>query len=469
MTTHNINHFFGKQRIHFIGIGGAGMCPMAEIVSRQGFAVSGSDQLKSAMTQHLESLGIPIQYSHVPDLIKGASLCVYSSAVKSENEEMHYAVSSNIRCMKRAEMLGDLMRSTYSIAVAGTHGKTTTTALLATIFTQAGFAPTALVGGVVAEFDSNAIVGSGGLLITEADEYDRSFLSMFPTIAVITNIEVDHLDIYKDLQDITSAFREFIDRVPFYGSVFLGIDDSQNRALIPAIGRTCITYGLAPDATYRAESIRHTGQGMEFTAYRRSECLGPVTVSLQGIHNVANACGAIGVATELNVPFSQIQSSLRQFRGVKRRFDIIAEVAGVTVIDDYAHHPSEIRATLTAAQKAGYRRIVAVFQPHLYSRTRDFYDGFASSLALADIALVTQIYKAREEAITSVSADVIVEKMRLLGHRHCFFVAFFDELIEEIASRVNPGDAVVIMGAGDIWRIALPLTERIGRATQANK
>jgi UDP-N-acetylmuramate--alanine ligase len=453
--------FVNKKRIHFIGIGGAGMCPMAEVMAQNGYTVSGSDMQQTAATKRLESLHIRIQYHHDPDLIRERELCVYSSAIKEDNPELAYARDHGITCMKRAAMLGDIMRAYFSIGVAGTHGKTTTTSLIGNVFRDAGKDPMVIVGGAFRESESNAIVGGGRLLIAEADEYDRSFLHMFPAIAVVTNIEVDHLDIYTDLSDIIEAFVEYVNKVPFYGMVVVCADDAVTTQIIPRINRTCMTYGTSELADYRAEAIRFEKSVSEFTVYTKNRLLGTITLPLSGLHNIRNALAAVAVASEMDISFSVIKQSLESFSGIKRRFEIMGSEKEITVIDDYAHHPSEIAATLSAAKQAGFTRLIAVFQPHLYSRTRDFCGEFAQSLAAADMAVVTEIYKAREEPINGVRGMSIIEKMHEQEYANTHFVKKIEEIPELLTPLLQPGDGVILMGAGDIGSISRPLLERI--------
>lgn len=452
---------FRVERIHFVGIGGAGMCPMAEVMVKKGHQVSGSDLQRTSATEYLESLGVNIQYNHVPDLAKDTRLLVYSSAVKSDNEELVYARNHGITCMKRAEMLGDLMRAKLSIGVAGTHGKTTTTSLIGNIFCDAGKDPTVIVGGMFRDKESNAIVGNGNMLIAEADEYDRSFLRMFPSVAVVTNIEADHLDIYKDLANIIDAFVEYINKIPFYGMAVLCEDDLVTNRIYDRIDKTIITYGTSEKADYRADAIRLGKGNSEFDVVKDGSILGTIDIPLAGLHNVRNTLAAIAVSHEMKVSFDIIKKSLKNFMGIKRRFEVIGIERDITVIDDYAHHPTEINATLITAKNAGFKRIVAVFQPHLYSRTRDFLDEFAKSLINADIAVVTGIYKAREEPVKGVSSVSIIEKMREMGYDNALYVETIDELAAVLTPVLKSGDGVVLMGAGDIWKVGAALLKRI--------
>jgi UDP-N-acetylmuramate--alanine ligase len=453
--------FYRTEHIHFIGIGGAGMCPLAELMAWHTYTVSGSDACASQSTRFLESLGVKIQYDHTPDLVKQADLVVYSSAIKTDNPELLFAYKNNVRCIKRAEMLGDIMRAKFSIGVAGTHGKTTTTSLIGSVFQEAGQDPIVLVGGTLRNSGSNAIIGNGNILVAEADEYDRSFLKMYPSVAVITNIEADHLDIYRDIDDITGAFTAYAQKVPFYGFVIVCKDDPVAWKMSGRIGKKIITYGLSETADYQARSIRLEKRSATFSLAAYGKEIDTVTIPLSGIHNVRNALAAYAVARELNVPGDIIKKSLASFHGVKRRFEIIGSENGITVVDDYAHHPTEIRATLDSAKCQDFKRIIAVFQPHLYSRTRDFLHEFAAALAAADIAVVTEIYKAREEPIPGVSGQDIVTALKEKGHSHAFFCRTIDEVPDVLAPITQPGDGIILMGAGDIWKTGAPILQRI--------
>jgi len=445
------------KKIHMVGIGGAGMCPLAEVLQAHGHIITGSDKLRSPATSRLESLGIKIQLDHTPDLVKNADLLVYSSAIKTENPERVYAREHGIHEMRRAEVLGELMRAHFTICISGTNGKTTTTSLVGEVFNNAGLGPTVLVGGMLKSADSHAVVGKGNIMIAEADEYDRSFLAMYPSMAIITNIEADHLDCYGSLQSIKEAFLDFTERIPFYGAVIVCSDDCGVREIIPSLHRTVITYGLSNPADYTAEDISFNRGRSSFTVKRRGEICGVVNLNLPGIHNVLNSLAVIAVATEMGIEFDSIASTLSSFKGVRRRFEIIAEVDGITIIDDYAHHPAEIRATINAARKCGYKRLIVVFQPHLYSRTRDLMDQFVESLLEADEVYVTDIYKAREEPIDGISSATIVEKMIKCGHSKASHIACGKDVILALKNSIKEGDAVIMMGAGDIRDCAVKL------------
>jgi UDP-N-acetylmuramate--alanine ligase len=444
------------KKIHLVGIGGAGMSPLAEVLQSRGHTVTGSDRAVSDASRRLETLGIKVQYDHEPNLVKRAELLVYSSAVREDNPERKYAAGNGIPEIRRAEVLGDIMRSNFTICVAGTHGKTTTASLIGTVLTDAKMSPTVLVGGMLRSVGSHAIVGSGGIVVAEADEYDRSFLAMYPTMAVITNIEADHLDCYADLDEIKDSFVEFTDRVPFDGAVIACIDDAGVRDILPRIRRSLFTYGTDSKADFRAIDIKFNGERTEFSVvYKRGLEIGHVSIGIPGMHNVMNTLAALAVATETDIRFSVAADSVSRFSGVKRRFEIVGNVGGVTVVDDYAHHPGEIAATIAAARSRGYKRVAAVFQPHLYTRTRDFMDQFAKSLSAADMVVVTDIYKAREQPIPGVSAEDIVGKIKTAGSKvETYYVKNKSDIIGVLQNKVNSGDALIFMGAGDIWEIA---------------
>jgi UDP-N-acetylmuramate--alanine ligase len=450
-----------KRQIHFIGIGGAGMNALAEIMTHYGHRVTGSDMKKSTITDRLETLGIGIQYDHRPGLIEGADLVVYSSAVRPDNPERQYALEHKIACIRRAEMLGDLMRAKFSIGISGTHGKTTTTSLVGQALSHAGFDPTIIVGGTMRGRGANAVVGGGTVLVAEADEYDRSFLCMYPSIAVITNIEADHLDCYRDIADIRDSFCSYAARVPFYGALIVCADDSNAMEVSARLQKPVVTYGTAENAGYRAVDIEQGSGVSSFCVMRDGKKLGRIEIPLGGLHNVRNSCAAVAVCCEMGIGFDVICGGLKTFSGIRRRFEIIGRERGVTVVDDYAHHPSEIAATLSAARVSGFSRVIAVFQPHLYTRTRDFLGEFASSLAAADKVFVTGIYKAREDPIAGVSAAGIVERMNAAGFTQAAYIENKDSVINAVLSDAREGDGVVLMGAGDICEIGPRLIERL--------
>ena len=433
------------KNIHFVGIGGIGMSGIAEILSSYDLSISGCDLKSSPVTERLSRMGIPV----------AIDLIVISSAVKSTNEEVTRARSERIPVIRRAEMLGELTRLKRSVAIAGTHGKTTTSAMAAMVLAEAGLDPTLIVGGVLRNIDSNARLGAGQYLVVEADEYDRSFLKLSPTWAVITNIEADHLDCYRDLDDIRQTFGQFASSVPFFGAVIGCSDDGNVEALLQALPKRAIRYGLGENADVRAVAVRFDPAGTSFDVVQRGGVLRRISLRVPGEHNVRNALAAVAAGLELDVPFEAIAAGLARFTGVERRFQIIGEYAGALLVDDYAHHPTEIQATLEAARRTyPDRRLVALFQPHLYSRTRDFCEGFAEALALADLALVSPIYAAREEPIEGVTASLIVDAATTHGARN---VQLVDReragIVAQLRETLRRGDIFVTMGAGDVHHV----------------
>jgi UDP-N-acetylmuramate--alanine ligase len=452
-----------KRRIHFVGIGGAGMSGLGEMLLSLGFTVTGSDRQSSSITERLGTLGIRIQYNHEPALVADADIVVYSSAIRSDNAELIYAKAHGIPLMKRAEMLGEFMRTKFSVGVAGTHGKTTTTSLIGHILHEAGLNPTVVVGGTVKHFDANAIMGTGEIMVVEADEYDRSFLKMFPSIAVVTNIEADHLDCYSGIDEIKKAFTQFMNSTPFYGAIVACIDEQGVKDVLKNCVRPLITYGIDRKADYNARNVTFTGSKTIFDFYHKDKFISKVTLPVPGMHNVKNCCAALAVTCELGVEVSVAVSGLLNFSGVRRRFEVVGKTRGITIVDDYAHHPSEIRATLLAAKNCGFKRIIAVFQPHLYTRTRDFMDQFAESLCLADIVIVTEIYKSREDRIPGISATTLVEKIVAKGC-NVKYVEKKDDIASLLLPQLSDGDGVIIMGAGDIWETGRQLAAEIKNA-----
>ncbi|MDR3012994.1 MAG: UDP-N-acetylmuramate--L-alanine ligase [Chitinispirillales bacterium] len=448
-----------SKKIHMAGIGGAGMSPLAEVLMSRGHRVTGSDKNISESTKYLETLGIKIQYNHEPNLIRDADLFVYSSAIADDNSERQYATNNGIAEMRRAEVLGDVMRSSFTICVSGTHGKTTTTSIIGTVLTDAKLSPTVLIGGMLKSAGSHAIVGNSNTIVAEADEYDRSFLAMYPSIAVITNIEADHLDCYRDINDIKDTFVRFTELVPFDGAVVVCIDDAGAVDILPRIRRSIVSYGINDKAEYRAVNIKTDSGKTRFDVLHSGNLLGSISMGILGLHNIRNTLAAIAVACEMGVDFNIIASSISAFQGVRRRFEIIGTVNGVTVVDDYAHHPGEISAALDAARSGGYKRIAAVFQPHLYTRTRDFMDQFAISLSGADMVIITDIYKARERSIPGISAEEIVNRVNAIGKTKALYIGDKNNIAEKLYDMIGNGDLAIFMGAGDIWESARDFAE----------
>ena len=454
--------FRGRVRqIHFVGIGGIGMSGLAEIVHAIGFDASGSDLKPNSTTRRLETLGVTIHIGHRASNVTGSDVVVYSSAIKPDNPELVEAFTNGIPVIARAELLAELMRVKYGVAVAGSHGKTTTTSLVATVLRAAGFDPTVAVGGKMAALGSNAKLGAGDLMVAEADESDGSFLLLSPTIAVVTNIDAEHLDYWGSHERIKEAFVQFCSRVPFYGLAVLCLDHPHVQAILPGVRRRHTTYGLSPQADYRAKRVEAHGLQMHFEVHKHGELLAPFVVRMPGMHNVLNCLATIAVADELEVPIDVMQQSLAEFDGVARRFTIIGEVAGVTLIDDYGHHPAEIRATLEAARGGYDRRLVVVFQPHRYTRTRDLFEQFVTSFNLADIVVVTDVYAAGESPIPGVSAESLANALREHGHQRVHYVADKGDLPVFLQKMVQPGDVVIAQGAGDINKVVRELGERL--------
>jgi UDP-N-acetylmuramate--alanine ligase len=464
--------FRGRVRlVHFVGIGGVGMSGIAEILRSLEFEVSGSDMREGGTTRRLSSLGIRIAIGHRGDNVHGADVVVRSTAVHDDNPELVQARELGIPVIGRAEMLAELMRVKYGVAIAGSHGKTTTTSLVATVLRAAGLDPTVTVGGKMESLGSNARLGGGDLLVAEADESDGTFLRLNPTIAVVTNIDPEHLDYWHSHERLKAAFVEFVSRVPFYGLSVLCLDHPHVQSILPEVRGRHVTYGTSPQADYSVRGINYRGLETVFNAYRRGEPLGGFTLRMPGAHNVLNCLSVIAVADELNVPRDVTKEALATFSGVGRRFTVVAEVEGVRLIDDYGHHPAEIRATLEAARRAfpvEQHRIIAVFQPHRYTRTRDLFDEFVSAFNQSDELYVTDIYPAGEKPIEGVDSGALVEAIQSHGLGGVELVRDKAELPERLAERVRPGDVVITLGAGDINRILGDLEARLaGRAREA--
>jgi UDP-N-acetylmuramate--alanine ligase len=417
--------------------------------------ISGCDRERSENTDRLTALGAKIAYGHDPAHVEQADLVVISSAIAESSPEVEAARKKGIPVIRRAEMLAEIMRLKQGIGVAGTHGKTTTTSLTGMVLTEAGFDPTIVVGGRVRILGTNARLGKGDFLVAEADEYDRSFLELTPVVAVLTNIEEDHLDTYRDLADILEAFTIFANRVPFYGAVVACLDDPGVREILPRVKRRVVTYGESPEASLRAGDIRLEASGTTFDVWEGTTwSLGTVRLPLPGRHNVLNALAAIAVGRELSIPFPTISRALKDFTGVIRRFETKGERGGVLVLDDYAHHPTEIRATLAAARQVHPgRRLVALFQPHLYSRTRDFAAEFGRSLVGCDLAIVTDVYPSREKPIPGVTGDLVAQAARSSGHPSVIYISDRKRVAGELEKVLKSGDLLLTMGAGDVVRL----------------
>jgi len=448
--------FRSIKKIHFVGIGGIGMSGIAEILLDQAFSITGSDRQLSEVTEHLRDLGAAIYEGHSAlNVEPDVDVLVYSSAVPPDNPELVEARRRKIPVIRRAEMLAEVMRLKYGIGIAGTHGKTTTTSMVSLVLMEGGLDPTAIVGGKLSGLGgTNARLGHGEFIVVEADEYDRSFLSITPTIAVLTTLDADHLDCYRDIEDIKSAFITFANKVPFYGFIILCLDEAALQDIMPKVSeRKIVTYGLNAQADLQALDITHSENTSTFTVMSRGGVLGEIRLQVPGTHNVQNALAAIGVGLELGIPFEKIKAGMERFTGVYRRWEVKADVAGIMVVDDYAHHPTEIKASLEGA-KSGWRkrRVICAFQPHLYSRTRDFYEEFGRAFFNADVVIVTDVYPAREEPIQGVTGELIVNAAKMFGHKDVRYVPDKKDVPDVLLSLARPGDIVITVGAGDIWK-----------------
>jgi UDP-N-acetylmuramate--alanine ligase len=443
------------QHIHFVGIGGIGMSGIAEVLANLGFRVTGSDQKKSEVTARLEELGCEITEGHAAENVGDAHVVVRSTAVRDDNPEIAEAQQRSIPVIPRAEMLAELMRmKPYTVACAGSHGKTTTTSMVATVLGIAGLDPTFVVGGIVRSYRSNARLGKSELMVVEADESDRSFLMLTPMIAVVTNIDREHMDYYHDMEDVRKCFADFVNKVPFYGAAVLCLDDPHVQAVIPNVARRRITYGLSAQADISAHDIAYDQSfGSSFTVLSGVNALGRVSLRVPGKHNVYNSLAAIAVALELDVPFDTIAHALNEFTGADRRFQFKGDEKGITVVDDYGHHPTEIKATLSAARIAApNRRIVVLFQPHRYTRTNDLMDEFASAFNNADVLFVTDIYAASEAPIEGVTAEILTKRIKSYGHKNAEFIGAVENAPALMADAVREGDLVITLGAGSVSR-----------------
>ncbi len=440
------------KNIHFIGIGGIGMSSIAEILLANGFNISGSDINSSAITTHLQKLGATIFIGHAGRNIKKVDLVVRSSAINVDNPEVIEAKKRGITVIKRSKILAELMRLKYGIGIAGTHGKTTTTTMVGLALIEGGLDPAIIVGGQSNNFDgTNAYAGKGDYVVVEADEYDRTFLELQPVINVITTLELEHLDTYKNFEGEKTAFIEFANKVPFYGFVLLCADEKNVMDLIPFIKSKVITYGLNRNSHIRAIDVKYHQMSSSFTVLFKGENLGRINLNLPGVHNIKNALPAIGIAKELGVEFNKIKKALESFKGVRRRFEVKYNKE-ILVIDDYAHHPTEVEAALSAVHKGWKRRLIVVFQPHLYSRTKDFYKEFANAFLKTDIFICTDIFPAREKPIKNISGELIANEAKNLGHPNVIYEKDKRNITKVLKNIVKSGDIIITMGAGDIWK-----------------
>ncbi len=459
------NQTFGMKhrvrRVHFVGIGGIGMSGIAEVLLNLGYRVSGSDLAESDTTHRLQELGAEICRGHRAENLQNADVVVTSSAVRKENPEVKAAQERLIPVIPRAEMLAELMRMKYGIAVAGTHGKTTTTSMIATVLAQGNLDPTAVIGGKLNRFGSNAKLGQGELLVAEADESDGSFLKLSPTIAIVTNIDPEHLDHYKDMEEIKRAFLDFLNKVPFYGLDILCLDHENVQALIPNIAKRFVTYGLTTQANFRATDISFREWITTFRAFWDDRELGQISIRMPGLHSVYNALATLAVASELDLDFQIVQEALGSFSGVQRRFQVKGESNGITVLDDYGHHPTEIKATLSAAKRGWDRRTVVIFQPHRYTRTRDLFKEFLTAFNQADVLFLTGIYPAGEDPIPGVKVEDLYEGIKGYGHKDVTLVPDKEKIVQAVLPRLRPGDMVFTLGAGDVWKTGEKLVQEL--------
>ncbi len=446
------------QRVHFVGIGGIGMSGIAEVLLNLGFKVSGSDLRHSAVTARLISLGAEVREGHRAENVAGAEVVIVSSAIARDNPEVVAAHEQHIPVIQRAEMLAELMRLKYGIAIAGMHGKTTTTSMVAAVLAAGELDPTVVVGGRVDAMGSNARLGNSQYLVAEADESDRSFLKLSPILAVVTNIDREHMDCYRDMEDVERTFLQFMDSVPFYGMVVACNDNDDLRRLLAGVRRRTLTYGTRDDSDFRISNLQ-CGRSKDSTAlsrfrvnYRGND-LGEFELRVPGAHNIANATAAIAVAIGLDMPVEKIRQGLAHFNGVDRRFQMIGSAEGVTVIDDYGHHPTEIRATLAAARQCGFERVHVIFQPHRYTRTQLLIDEFATAFRDADSVLVLDIYPASEKPIPGITGEMLANRITEAGGQEALYVSSFAEATELAVGAARPGDMILTLGAGSIWQL----------------
>jgi UDP-N-acetylmuramate--alanine ligase len=446
--------YLKKYHIHFVGIGGIGMSGIAELLLNLGYRVSGSDLKPSEITARLQTLGGTIHNGHAAEHIAGADVVVVSSAVRPDNPEVAAAQQRSIPVIPRAEMLAELMRLKYSVAVAGAHGKTTTTSIIAAVLASGGLDPTVVIGGKLISIGTNAVLGSGEFIVAEADESDGSFLRYSPAIAVVTNIDREHLDFYPDLAAIQRVFLQFIDRIPFYGLAVLCLDNEPIQDLIPQIKKRTTTYGMSPQADFQIRNVRFEGRRSRFSVFRNRRKLGRFKLNLPGIHNVYNAAASVAVAVELDIPMERVQAALQSLAGVQRRLEVKGEAQGVVVVDDYGHHPTEIKMTLQAARDCWpERRMVVVFQPHRYTRTRALFDEFCRAFYQSDVLIVLPIYAASEEPIEGVSGAALCEGITAHGHKQVVCVDGIAAALERLRGLLAPGDVLLTLGAGNVHTV----------------
>ncbi|MBA2621187.1 MAG: UDP-N-acetylmuramate--L-alanine ligase [Acidobacteria bacterium] len=452
------------KKIHFIGIGGIGMSGIAEVLCNLEFQISGSDAKKSKNTERLEKLGATVFEGHAAENVGDAQVVVRSSAIKDDNPEVVFARANKIPVIPRAEMLAELMTlKPYSVAVAGTHGKTSTTSMIATILGHAGLEPTTVVGGVVDTLGSNAKLGTSDWFVTEADESDRSFLMLNPTLSVVTNIDKEHMESYKGMDDVVQCFTDFINKVPFYGAAVICLDDPNVQLIIPRIRRRRVTYGMTAQADVSGHNIVYNDSfGSTFTVWKGTDVLGEINLPVPGKHNVYNALAATAVSLEMNVPFEKIAAAFAKFKNANRRFQFKGEAKRITVVDDYGHHPTEIVATLSAARNGSAgRRTVVVFQPHRYTRTQELMDEFALAFNNADVLYVLDIYAASEPPIENVTAEILTENIKQYGHKNANYIGDIETAAARVCADLQPNDLVITLGAGSITRLSDEILENL--------
>jgi len=451
-----------KHKIHFVGIGGIGMSGIAEVLVNLGYVVSGSDLQESDATRRLASLGARIYIGHQEENLAGdPSVVVISTAVKYSNPEVLEARRRHIPVIARAEMLAELMRMKYGIAVAGSHGKTTTTSMVAAVLSAAGLDPTMVIGGRVHMFGANAKMGQGEILVAEADESDGSFLLLAPVIAVVTNIDKEHLDFHQTMERLNESFLTFVNKIPFYGLAVLCIDDGNVLGLLPKVRKRFATYGLSAEAEFSARRLKMSPEGVEFTVLRHDKALGKLHLRSPGKHSATNALAAVAVACELQIPFTQVAQALAGFTGIHRRFEVKGEPKGILIIDDYGHHPTEIRATIGAIRDSWKRPLTVIFQPHRYTRTRDLFEEFLTAFEGADRLVLTEIYPAGEDPIDGATGAALYQAIKRQGHLDVEFVADKNHIVEQVMAKLNSGDVALTLGAGDIYKIGDRLVEAL--------
>ena len=455
---------FGRvKKIHLIGIGGSGMSSIAEILLNLGYNVTGSDINRSEITDKLVALGATVYIGHKYENVDESDVLVYSAAIPSNNPEIHAAHDLNIPIIGRAEMLAELMRMKRGIGIAGTHGKSTTTSLIGELLTFAGIDPTIIIGGRAVNLAGSSKLGAGEYLVVEADEFDKTFLKLTPTIAIVTTLEKEHMECYDGLDDLKDSFTQFLNSVPFYGASIVCLDERSIQELIPNLRRRIITYGLSTQSDIRATKISFHQNRSRFHVEAYGNDLGEIEVALLGLHNVRNVLAAVSVGLELDIPFEKIAQGISEFGGVYRRFHVYGERKDILVVDDFAHHPTEIRVTLEGVKMGYDRRIIAVFQPHLFSRTRDFADDFGKAFLDCDVLIVTSIYPAREKPIEGITGNLIAQAARDFGHRNVMYIPDRDSIPEKLLEIVRKNDIVLVLGAGDVNKVAIEFYDMLDK------